>query len=403
MPAFSNRATVAIPVIAACMLAAMWWVISATSRSNADTIVVYCAHDRVYAEQILEGFARQSGIKVHVRYDTEATKSLGLINLLLQERQQPRCDVFWNNELLGMVELQQQGALESHQGTGWNRIPEQYRDPDGQWVGFAARLRVFILNSAQVAADNETLTSLFSLEPTRVAIARPLFGTTLTHYTVMWKLWGPDQLKAWHRDLHLRGLREVDGNAAVKDVVARGICDAGMTDTDDVFVAIDDGLAVEMLPIRLSVGETSGGVSIAGIPMSVTNGVKAPAESQHPDQSPSAAAEFKGENAVAVQRMDDASVPRSVTICIPNTVGIIKGTKHVEAARKLVDFLASEETELALARSKSRQIPLGPVDETRLSEEVKKLTSWSRDGIDLRSLLPARRECLAWLKDEYVK
>ena len=74
-----------------------------------------------------------------------------------------------------------------------------------------------------------------------------------------------------------------------------------------------------------------------------------------------------------------------------------------DAARMLVDYLASAETEIALAKAKSRQIPLGPVDAEQLPEEVRKLTDWSREGIDLRSLLPDRRECLKWLQDEYLK
>ena len=151
-----------------------------------------------------------------------------------------------------MVELQQQGILERYQGASWERIPERYRDADGYWVGFAARMRVYIVNSHKAAATEETLGSLFTLEPSRVAMAKPLFGTTLTHYTVLWHLWGGDRLKMWHRDLRLRGLREVDGNAAVKDIVAQETCDAGLTDTDDVFVAIDDGLPVEMFPIRIT-------------------------------------------------------------------------------------------------------------------------------------------------------
>ena len=69
----------------------------------------------------------------------------------------------------------------------------------------------------------------------------------------------------------------------------------------------------------------------------------------------------------------------------------------------LIDFLASAETELALARSKSRQVPLGPVDETQLSDEVRRLKEWAAEGVDLRPLLPARRECLVWLKSEYLR
>jgi len=96
-------------------------------------------------------------------------------------------------------------------------------------------------------------------------------------------------------------------------------------------------------------------------------------------------------------RLDDGK-----TICIPNTVAIIHGARHAGAARKLVDFLLSEETELALANSKSRQIPLGPVAMDKLPAEVRELAQWARDGEDLTALGKARAECLAWLKLIYA-
>jgi iron(III) transport system substrate-binding protein len=356
-----NRSTVLIPVIAALVLAGLWLSILPGSGSDAKSLVVYCAHDRIFAEQILNDFSQETGIRVQARYDTEATKSLGLINLIVQERSQPRCDLFWNNELLGMIELQRQGLLERYQGPSWQRMPDRYRDADGYWVGFGARMRVYIVNSHQASATEETLGSLFSLEPSKLAMAKPLFGTTLTHYTVLWHLWGGDRLKRWHRDLRLRGIREVDGNAAVKDIVAQGTCDAGTTDTDDVFVALDDELPVEMLPIRITA---------------------------EPDDK---------------NRAQGSNVTGSHTICIPNTVAIIKGTKRLKAAQLLADYLASAKAELSLAKSKSRQIPLGPINGQEVPDDVKKLVEWSQDGIDLRSLLPARRECLAWLKTEYLK
>lgn len=364
----ASRSIVLIPVIAALVLVGLW------SASLPGALVVYCAHDAVYAKQILEDFTRQTGIQVQTRFDTEATKSLGLINLLVQERQQPRCDVFWNNELLGMIELREQGLLEPYQGSGWNRIPEQFRDADGYWVGFGARMRVCLFNIDNVSADDETFYSLMTLEPARVAIAKPLFGTTLTHYTVLWHLWGPERLKAWHADLRIRGLREVDGNAAVKDVVAMGACDAGLTDNDDAFVALDDAKPVEMLPVRVVASAS---------------------------EKPPGVTETLASGSASAKRRDQVST--QMTICIPNAAGIIKGTRRRAAAQKLIDFLASAETEIALARSKARQIPLGPVDEAQLPQDVKDLAKWSGDGIDLRPLLPARRECLKWLKDEYVK
>src|SRR5687767_9000769 len=63
-----------------------------------NSLVVYCAHDAVFADAVISEFQQRTGIKVSPRYDTEATKSLGLTELIVREQSSPRCDVFWNNE-----------------------------------------------------------------------------------------------------------------------------------------------------------------------------------------------------------------------------------------------------------------------------------------------------------------
>jgi len=307
-------------------------------------LVVYCAHDREFAEVVLHEFERQTGIRVSVQYDTEATKSLGLVNLLLQEKTHPQCDVFWNNELLGTCELKEQGLLVPYRGAGFDRIPEKFKDPEGNWAGFAARLRVYIVNTKLFPAELEKIEERLAEGPdlTRVAIARPLFGTTLTQYTLWWQEWGEEKLKAWHHDTRQRGIREVAGNAPVKTHVADGDCDFGFTDTDDFFVARDDGKPVQMLPVR-----------VAG-----------------------------------------------KTICIPNSVAIIAGTRRLTEAQKLVDYLLSAETELRLSQLASRQVPLGPVPGGQLPADVQPLVEWAAEGVDLRPLLPARQAVIRWLKSE---
>jgi iron(III) transport system substrate-binding protein len=311
-----------------------------------ESLVVYCAHDSIYADSILRDFERQTGISVAVRYDTEATKSLGLVELLLQEKAHPRCDVFWNNELLGTLQLADEGLLLPYRGSGYGRIPAAFKDADGRWAGFAARLRLWIVNTNRLAPTAEAIQQASSGDLDRMVIAKPLYGTTRTQYTVLWKLWGRDKLLAWDRDRRARHLREVDGNSMVKDLVSAGVCDLGWSDTDDFYEAHDEGKPVAMLPVRLENGKT---------------------------------------------------------ICIPNTVSIIRGTPHLAEAQKLADFLLSEKCEMALAAAKSRQIPLGPVDNSRLPDDVKQLQFWAADGVSLSDLGSANAECLAWLKSEYLQ
>ena len=85
-------------------------------QNREEALVVYCAHDAVFSEKILKQFEQQTGIKVEPRFDTEATKSLGLTNLIIREKEHPRCDVFWNNQALGTAALKEQDLLAPYQG-----------------------------------------------------------------------------------------------------------------------------------------------------------------------------------------------------------------------------------------------------------------------------------------------
>ncbi len=130
-----------IPVLLALGLLAGWYAIT---RRAGNTLVVYCTHDLVYAEPVLEEFTKRTGIAVTLVGDTEATKSLGLTERLLREGPQTPCDLFWNNEVLGTIRLQRQGLLQTYSGPATQRFPTQFRDPNGQWCGFAGRMRVLI-------------------------------------------------------------------------------------------------------------------------------------------------------------------------------------------------------------------------------------------------------------------
>ncbi len=110
-------------------------------------VVVYTSEDQVFSEPILKEFEKNTGIKVRAVYDTEETKSTGVALRIVAERDRPQADVFWANEPLRPVMLQQQGLLEPYRSPSAEDIPARYRDPGGYWTGFAARARVIIYNT----------------------------------------------------------------------------------------------------------------------------------------------------------------------------------------------------------------------------------------------------------------
>jgi len=281
-------------------------------------LVVYVAHDQVHSEPLIRRFEAETGLRVRAEYDIEASKTVGLVNRIRQERGRPRCDVFWNNEFAHTVALAEEGLLLPYDSPSAAEIPTEFRDPEGLWTGFAARARVFIVNTELVdpvaMGAIRTLDDLFDERwAGRVGMARPLTGTTLTHAAVLFDVWGEERALAWLREAKRRNdegsLNLLSGNGHVMRQVRDGAMAFGLTDTDDFNVARLSGAPVAAVYPTHAVpdGDGSGG---------------------------------KG------------------TLLIPNTVAILADAPHPEAARRFVDWLLAPEVEAELARSRAAQIPV---------------------------------------------
>jgi len=272
---------------------------------SGDEVVVYTALDREFSEPLLNEFERQTGIRVLAKYDVESTKTVGLVNAIIQERSRPRCDVFWNNEILHTLRLEKMGLLAACPTQRAAGFPDEYRSPQDMWYGFAARVRVLIVNKELVPEQERPQGIQDLLDPKwkgRVGIAKPLFGTTATHAAVLFAAWGEDEARRFFLQLR-ENARVLSGNKQVALAVGRGELAFGLTDTDDAIVEQENGRAVEII---------------------------------YPDQA--------GDGLGA--------------LFIPNTLALIQGGPHSEAGRRLIDYLLSPEVEAQLAAGRSAQFPL---------------------------------------------
>ena len=139
---------VALVVIAACGGPAGT---NATNTSAPQTVTVYVSTDRVFSEPILKTFEQRTGVRVNAVYDTEETKSTGLANRLIAEKDNPQADVFWSNEPVRTLVLKERGVLQPYQSPSAVDIPAIFKDPAGMWTGFSARVRVIAYNTKSVA------------------------------------------------------------------------------------------------------------------------------------------------------------------------------------------------------------------------------------------------------------
>jgi len=278
-----------------------------TACGKAPELVVYCSLDQEFSEELMRRFEQESGLRVRVEYDVEANKNVGLASRIREETGRPRCDVFWSNEFAQMVSLAEDGFLASYDSPSAAGIPATFRDGEKRWTGFAARARVFIVNTK--LADPAEIRSMWDLfDPKwagKVGMARPLAGTTPTHmaalYEVLGEAEGARYIETAARLAEEGKLTIATGNAHVMRQVREGELAFGWTDTDDFNVALEGGFPVAAVyPDRDSVG----------------------------------------------------------TLLIPNTIGVLAKAPHPEAARRFVDWALRPEIEAELAASRSAQIPV---------------------------------------------
>ncbi len=276
--------------------------------SSGPEVVVYSALDSEFSQPIMDDFQQETGISVLAKFDTESTKTVGLTRAIIEEASRPRCDVFWNNEILNTLRLQQQGLLDVYRSPIAEQYPAMARSKQGTWHGFAARARVLIVNTDKVPPADRPDSIHDLADPKwrgQTAIAKPLAGTTATHAACLFQFWGDARAKEFFRKLKANDVQILSGNKRVAVQVAGGQLPFGLTDTDDAIIEKENGMPVEII---------------------------------YPDQG----ADGMG------------------TLFIPNTLAIIKGAPHRADAQRLVDYLLSAKVEAKLAAGRSAQIPLNP-------------------------------------------
>ena len=194
--------------------------------------------------------ARIFKMQVRVKYDQESNKTVGLATELIQTQQQPKADIFWNNEILHTLRLEKLGLLEPISEADLTRFPKAYRSSTGQWCGFAARARVLIINTDLLPDPSLRPNSIRDLADKKwtgqCAMARPVFGTSATHAAVLLSTLGDEQgmqlLKEMTSNAVVQG-----GNKQVAQKVASGQFAFGLTDTDDAMIEVERGEPVAIV------------------------------------------------------------------------------------------------------------------------------------------------------------
>ncbi len=271
--------------------------------TNRKEVVVYTTVDQVFSEPILKYFEKETGIKIKAVYDTEETKSTGVMNRIIAEKDNPQCDLFWSGDPMRTIVLKNKNILAPYKSPNADGIKDVFKDNDGYWTGFSARARVLVYNKSMVD-DYEIPQSIMDLSnkdyKSKVAIANPLFGTTTFHIAAIFNVLGEERAKQFLTDLKSNDVIIATSNGDVMSRVARGEVFCGLTDTDDANEALKQG------------------------------------------------------DNIGIVFLDQGGIG---SLIIPNTLSLIANSNNQDNAKLLFDYLLSKQTEAKLAKS-CAQMPL---------------------------------------------
>jgi len=304
-------------------------------------VVVYTSVDQVFSEPIFRFCEAQTGMKVRALFDTEETKSTGVLNRLIAEAAHPQADVFWSGDPVRPFVLIDKDLVQPYVSPRAEGLPFALRDPEGMWTGFAARARVLLVNDERVPVDQHPKSIRDLADPRwkgMTAIANPLFGTTTMHVAALSSAWGEAKTRAFVDQLKDNEVRIASSNGEVKRLVVSGEVAFGLTDTDDAHEAIGDGAGVSVI---------------------------------YPDQ----------------QGMG--------TLVMPTVAVLMKGGPAPARGKQLIDCLLSSEVEAKMAKS-AAHMPVRPGVE--VPADVRSVDSIEAMAVDQAEVAKTMEQIQPWLR-----
>ena len=207
---------------AACAIA----LIAPACSTGGDRLTIYSGRTSDLISPLLEQFSEETGIKIDVRYGDSADLAL----LIDEEGDRSEVDVFISQSPGAVGFLDEQGDLTELDRSVLDLVDEDFRAGDGQWVGLSGRGRVLVYNT-DLVEESELPESVLDLTGDefagRVAVA-PNNGSFQDFVTAMRIELGEDVAEEWLQGMADNGSPTYSNNVAIVEAVTRGEVPMGL-------------------------------------------------------------------------------------------------------------------------------------------------------------------------------
>lgn len=209
----------------ALLATSMMLAFSASATSNDQGIVVYNAQHENLVKSWVEGFTKDTGIKVTLRNGGDS--ELG--NQLVQEGSASPADVFLTENSPAMVLVDNAKLFAPLDTSTLAQVEPQYRPEHGRWTGIAARSTVFVYNPAKLSEAQlpQSLLDLAKPEWKGRWAASPSGADFQAIVSALLELKGEEATREWLKAMKTN-FTAYKGNSTVMKAVNAGQIDSGV-------------------------------------------------------------------------------------------------------------------------------------------------------------------------------
>jgi iron(III) transport system substrate-binding protein len=199
------------------------------SASAQSTLTVYSGRGKGLVDPIVEQFQRDTGIKVNVRYGTDAA----LLAALQEEGRRSPADLFWSNTSGALGTAAQDGLLRPLPASYTRGISDAYTPSTNAWAPLSVRFRVLAYNTAKIKP--ESLPASVMDLPKRTDLKgrvgwTPTYSSFQDFVGAMIALKGEAATRQW-----LQGMKALEpknyaaSNTSMMEAIRSGEIDVGIT------------------------------------------------------------------------------------------------------------------------------------------------------------------------------
>lgn len=262
-------------------------------QSKSKELVIYSGRKEPLFIPVVAKFEEKTGIKVIL----QSGETPALANAILEERSNPRADIFVAGDAGTLEKLNMEKVLLPNSSKLINDLDAKFKAKNGSWVSVSARARIIMYNTDLVSEVDLPKSMLDLTDPKwsgQIGIQLSSNESFIAQITAMRKVMGDTATEKYLRDLKANNPVSLKSSTDIRNAVGSGELKLGMTNHYYYFLEKHEGSPVGII---------------------------------YPDQ-------------------DENSMGTTINI---SGAGILNGAKNLENAKLFVDFLLEKDTQKMFA------------------------------------------------------